>query len=239
MLAAQSQHPRGILRLNLRSSQLPELRRFYSQLLQLPISDSPNELSICAGSTNLTFSHAEGNPYYHFAFNIPENKLASAKRWLASRRIEVLRRDDGRDEYHFESWNAHAIYFLDPAGNIVEFIARHNLQNAPEGREGDFSSAEILYASEIGIVVNDVKAAAAAAKTHLNLDPFINPPSDTFAAIGDDHRLLIIVNKNRPWNIGGNRAASIFPTTATLAGPESTSLNIPNLPYDISTSPPR
>lgn len=104
---------------------------------------------------------------------------------------------------------------------------------------GDFSPADILYASEIGIVVDDVKAAAAAAKAHLNLDPFINPPSDTFAAIGDDHRLLIIVNKNRPWNIGGNRAASIFPTTATLAGPESKSLTLANLPYDISITPAR
>jgi catechol-2,3-dioxygenase len=233
MLAAHSTPPRGILRLNLKTSKLPELRAFYSGKLQLPVDGTAGTLSIRAGSTTIDFSHESGDPYYHFAFNIPENKLASSKRWLASRGIEILKRPDGRDEYHFESWNAHAVYFLDPAGNILEFIARHNLKNFASG---DFTPADILYASEIGIVVDDVKHAAAAAKSSLNLDPFANPPGDAFAAVGDDHRLLIIINRNRPWNIGAARAASVFPTTAALAGPESRSLKLPDFPYSLTTA---
>ncbi len=224
--------PRGILHLNLQTSTLPALRSFYSQTLQLSLSlDSPHQLSIRAGSTNLTFTSATDNPFYHFAFNIPENKLSSARHWLTSRGVELLKNPDDRDEHHFASWNAHAIYFFDPAGNIVEFIARHGLKNSTEG---DFSPADILYASEIGVVVDDVKAAAAAIQAQLGLTPFANPPFDTFAALGDDHRLLIMVRRGRAWNIGGPRPASIFPTTAVLAGPYSASLKLFDLPHHVS-----
>jgi hypothetical protein len=40
--------------------------------------------------------------------------------------------------------------FLRPAGNIVEFIARHNLVS---DSDGDFKSADILNISEIGLAV--------------------------------------------------------------------------------------
>lgn len=230
--------PRGILRLNLRTSKLSELRTFYRDTLKLPLTtDKSEQLTIQAGSTELTFTPADGDPFYHFAFNIPENQLAASKRWLISRGIEVLRKpgsshSQSPDEYHFESWNAHAIYFLDPAGNILEFIARHNLKNASDG---DFTESNILYASEIGIVVDDVRTAAERAASELELNHFVNPPSDKFAAIGDDHRLLIIVKKGRPWNIAGNRTAAIFPTQAVLAGREERTLSLPEALYTIST----
>src|SRR5262245_58107489 len=205
-LAASAQPPmpdpsnRGILRLRLQTAKLADLRRFYTQVLEFPIIDESKDLiTFRAGATEITFTAADrGDPFYHVAFNIPENKLAASKKWLAPR-TEILKRPDGTDEYHFTSWNAHAIYFLDPAGNILEFIARHNLRNASDG---DFSARDILHASEIALVVDDVNAAVKSAHDQLGLDVFAGSRSDQFAAVGDDHRLLIIAKRNRPWNAG-------------------------------------
>ena len=49
----------------------------------------------------------------------------------------------------FENWNANAVYFYDNNGNILEFIARHDLQN---NQFTPFNSESILNISEIGIV---------------------------------------------------------------------------------------
>jgi hypothetical protein len=74
---------------------------------------------------------------YHFAFNIPENQIRSAKEWLMPRTV-LLKDEQGNDYFQHSGWNSEAVYFKDPAGNILEFIARHDLSNAVDG---DFDSS--------------------------------------------------------------------------------------------------
>src|SRR5262249_491893 len=67
-------------RLELRSSApLAKMAEFYQQTLGLRVlEDAPGRLTIDAGQTRLTFLRAsaeDGKPFYHFAFNIPENKI--------------------------------------------------------------------------------------------------------------------------------------------------------------------
>lgn len=230
--------PPAITRLRLRAGagRLEDLRRFYASVLECPVAAAgPGGLTVRAGSTEIAFESAErGEPFYHFAFNIPENLLASAKRWLAAR-TEVLRRPDGSDEYFFQSWNAHACYFLDPAGNILEFIARHNLRN---GREGEFSARDILHVSEIGLVVDDVGATVSAAEKQLGMGVFAGSSSEQFAASGDDHRLLIIAKRGRVWNAGTKaaRPAEVFPVEATLTGTPGT-LRSESLGFQVVSKP--
>src|SRR6266851_6007468 len=144
--------PQGIVQLRLHTHRLADLRKFYHNVFDLPIKEEgKTSLTIQAGSTLLTFEQTEdkdSRPFYHFAFNIPENMLPKAKVWLTKRTPLITRGTE--DEYHFREWNAHAVYFWDPAENIVEFIARHNLANA---KEGEFKSEDVLSASEIGLVV--------------------------------------------------------------------------------------
>ncbi|HWB19418.1 MAG TPA: hypothetical protein VG711_03890 [Phycisphaerales bacterium] len=225
---------KGIRRLRLETHALEEMKAFYARTLQLEITDSePNQFTVHAGGTLLTFVGAEsGRPVYHFAFNIPENMFAEAKAWLRTR-VAILRNTDGSEDFEFRSWNAHACYFLDPAGNIVEFIARHNLQNA---RAGDFGPQDILYASEIGIVVDDVRAAAEAVRDELGMRPFVTgmpDPGADFCAAGDDHALLIIVKKGRAWNVGGTIPAEVFSTQVVIAGDRDGDLKLAGFPYDI------
>ncbi len=207
---------RGILRLRLQApDKLDSMRRFYGEVLELPlVADSKSSMTVRAGGTDITFVVApQREPYYHFAFNIPENLLASSKRWLAPR-CPILKRPDGSDEYHFVSWNAHSIYFLDPAGNILEFIARHNLSNA---RQGEFNGKDILYASEIALVVDDVAETVQSARDALGIDVFAGSQSERFAAVGSDYRLLIVVKRGREWNSGhGRRTAEVWPLRATI-----------------------
>lgn len=207
----------GILRIELQCALdlLPQLRDFYSHVLELRVDEAPDGLTIRAGGTTLHFEGvASGRPQYHFAFNIPENKLAAAKRWLAPR-CELVRTPGDRDEFDFPSWNAHAVYFHDPAGNIVEWIARHNLANA---REGPFCAGDILYASEIAVVVDDVAQIAALARRELGLPVFGGSISAEFAALGDDHRLLIVSRRGREWTAGRGLKADVWPVRATIAG---------------------
>ena len=172
-------------------------RDFYSQVLELPITLSAEKLEVQAGQTVLVFTRAEtdfdGN--YHFAFNIPENQFGAAKAWM-SERIPLLRNESGQDEYDFTNWNAHAFYFRDAAGNILEFIARHDLKNATDGA---FDSEQILNVSEIGLPAEDVIAFAKAICELLNVAVFRGKPDASFTPIGDDSGLFIIPVVGRLW----------------------------------------
>jgi hypothetical protein len=77
-----------ILRLDLQSAApLAEMKRFYHELIGLQVTeDNPGRLTIAAGETKITFTPAQsGKPFYHFAFNIPENKILSAYNWQKER----------------------------------------------------------------------------------------------------------------------------------------------------------
>ena len=59
------------------------MRSFYGETIGLPTSLSGGSLLVHAGSTRLEFVHDDsaGKPFYHFAFNIPENKIRLAREW--------------------------------------------------------------------------------------------------------------------------------------------------------------
>lgn len=240
----------GILRLTLQTRDIAALRQFYTETLGLRLlRNDCDTITIAAGNTDLTFvENAVGNPIYHFAFNIPENKLDAARAWLAPR--TPLHREPGGDEvYNFASWNAHAVYFFDPAGNILEFIARHNLKNAapivrtlhasggPQGAvdaAAAFTPADILYASEIGIVVDDVAEAVAAARRDWGLHVFNGTQSHDFAAVGTDEGLLIFAKRGRPWSGSDGAVADVFIMRALFSGDRDATLTLPGMPYTLA-----
>lgn len=142
-----------IREITLHTNLLNELKNFYSDILELGlIHESQYSFTVKTLNSDITFLKSSlENPFYHFAFNIPENQIKQAKEW-ALQRFKLISLN-GEDEFDFLSWNAHSIYFYDPAGNILEFIARHNLNNKSDT---DFSGKSILNVSEIGLPVDDV-----------------------------------------------------------------------------------
>ena len=82
--------------LRLLTARLTEQKEFYTGTLGLPLVDERDRhITIQAGETQLVFTQVvDGSePYYHFAFNIPENKLAQAKEWLAARHVSLSKED--------------------------------------------------------------------------------------------------------------------------------------------------
>ncbi len=205
---------------------IKDMKAFYHGCLGLDVlAESDAEITIGAGATPITFERArdgEGRPLYHFAFNIPHNKILEARRWqlersplvpwLARQRDKAIPHEDVR---HFRNWNSHSVFFFDPAMNIVEYIARHALKNdAP----GPFTPRDILYASEIAFVVDDQHAAARHLGRALGLGVY--PPGERFWwAMGDESGLLLCVPV-RQWGATTDTPVTLeaFPVRAEIAG---------------------
>ncbi|HYF62632.1 MAG TPA: hypothetical protein VD886_07445, partial [Herpetosiphonaceae bacterium] len=118
-----------IVEVHLQSPDLARQREFYARVFGLaPLPGPAGELRFAIGASQLIFRPAPAGPpgLYHFAFNIPANQFAAAAAW-ARPRLDLIADADGADTFHFASWDAHALYFADPDGNIVELIARHGL----------------------------------------------------------------------------------------------------------------
>jgi catechol-2,3-dioxygenase len=226
----------------LTSVPLAKMNEFYHQSLGLPLlEEESNRLIIGAGATRVAFvkvGQEEGQPFYHFAFNIPENKILAARSWQKERTallpIPARLRDSAypEDVVDYRHWNAHSIFFFDPAGNVVEYIARHDLKNAEPGA---FDVKDILYASEIGFIVDDVPATSAELKEVVGIDQY-RGGSDQFTALGDEHGLLLIMKRGRILSFDSpqKKAASVFGTTASVRGARRSQYLFPGFPYKLA-----
>ncbi|MDQ0175528.1 hypothetical protein [Bacillus chungangensis] len=143
-----------IKELRLKTKRLEALKEFYGELLGFSCKEiGDKQLMIPIGESKLIFEQtlAYGDPYYHVAINIPQNQFQEAKKWI--KQYVSLQVEDGEDEVFFQELQAHSLYFLDPAGNIMEFIARHDLQN---DRFAAYTAEACLGISEIGIPTEHV-----------------------------------------------------------------------------------
>lgn len=181
-----------------------------------------------AGASAITFGETAAvlPSIYHVAFNIPENQLAAAKRWLRER-VPLLQNGE-RDEWVFPDWNAHTVYFLDPAGNILECIARHNL---PTTSQAPFTEQSLLSVSEIGMATPNVRDFCHQLHTTLGLERWRGNDTN-FAAVGDEEGLFIVAVNGRPWN-GNESPAQPLPTTVVLRGVEEKTVEVAGLPYRV------
>lgn len=222
--AANGSKPVEFLRLRLRTNQPAALRDYYRKVLELPTTMQGDALSVRAGSTELLFvpDAAQAGAFYHVAFNIPENKLDRAIDWMKGRAELIPQPNTGRIIFDYPNWNANSIYWYDPAGNILEFIARHNLKNA---RSGGFGTSDVLHASEMGMVVPDVAAAIGELKQKTGIADYIGVGT-AFAPIGNEHGLFIVVRSDRKWF---NRIPpGIFPAEVKMRGGTPGQYSIPS-----------
>jgi hypothetical protein len=186
-----------VKRLELLTSDLIAQRDFFANVLELPSHLESDSLLVKAGKTDVVFNQAPPNweGAYHFCFNIPENQFVYAKAWLSAR-IPLVKDDKDNDQFQSRTWNSSSIYFKDTAGNILEFITRHDQQNAIHA---PFNSAQILQVSEIGLASQDVVAFANELCTKLGVSVYKQEPKDDFTPIGDEDGLLILPVENRIW----------------------------------------
>jgi catechol 2,3-dioxygenase-like lactoylglutathione lyase family enzyme len=216
-----------IRELRLATHLLPEMTRFYRDAIGFAVvAESRDAVTLAAGASLLTFERAAdgSRPFYHFAFNIPENKIEGARAWLGRRATLLLDWRSGDDVTFFPNWNAHAVYCHDPAGNLVELIARHTLANTAPG---EFSLADVLYASEIGLVPPDPAPVFAEIRRHFGLMPYLDSP--TF--LGDESGLIIVFGQDWKWLPERRVSGIVCPTEIVLRHFGPSRLDLSGLPF--------
>ncbi len=218
-----------ILSLRLPAPDLAAPRAFYETVLGLPIVAHTAELlTVAVGASTLTYVQRDDVVPCHVAFDIPRNKVVEARRWLGER--TALLALDGQDVFHGDDWNATMMYFLDPAGHILELVARHTL---PNDADGAFDERLILSISESGIVVDDVRLHVDALATALGLGPY-HAQSSAFAPRGDEHGLLIVVQNGRHW-FPTQTPARPCPVHAVVRCALDGQYDVPDAPYSFSS----
>jgi catechol 2,3-dioxygenase-like lactoylglutathione lyase family enzyme len=228
MTGAPADQPR-LHALGLQTHLLADIRAFYHETLGFPLAaETPDALAFQAGGTRLEFARVTdgSQPYYHVAFNIPENKLELAKAWLAARVALLRHAETGEDVISFPAWDAHALFFYDPVGSLLELIARHTLPNAADG---PFSTDDILYASEIALRAPEQAAAIAAIRAAFGLEHYLGGES----FLGDERGLIIVSPKGRLWIPEYRKAGATFPTRIDLAGHGLARLTFPDAPFEL------
>lgn len=219
-----------LLHLRLQTSKLDELRHFYTRKMGLTLSaETKTGFTVQTGSSNMEFTQAAKGvePFYHFAWNIPENQFIEAKAWLAHRTPLLIDSITKKDEVHFAAWNAHAVYFRDPAGNIGELIARHKLTNSSTK---PFSEKQLLCISEIGLVTRDAMEWSNTIQKSLQW-----PKSGSeLSFIGDDMGYLIVAPVGRPWLPDRIQKAAIAPVEVMVDGKLTEPLRWNNSTYIVS-----
>lgn len=109
---------------------------------------------------------------------------------------------------------AHHLAFTIPTGSFAAaraWIGERAEVIAPDGRPtGPFRASHVVAVSEVGIVVDDVPAAAALLE-EAGLRPYGGFATDGFAAVGDVEGLVILVARDRAWVPEGTQTAADVP----------------------------
>ena len=177
------------------SKNLTAQKAFYTKKLGFKlVAEKSNSFILEIGKTNLQFIEKQDATNYHYAFNIPSNQGAEALAWLQER-VETLDWN-GETLVDFSDWNAEAMYFYDKDDNIVEFIARKNLNISIEAK---FDANQVLGVSEMGVPTENVRGVYDRIHQYFPIEKYSGDLS-RFAAMGDEHGLFIVIdNRQKKW----------------------------------------
>ncbi len=259
--AAPSRAPVRLRSLRLATAApLDDLERFYGATLGFETRRDARTVEVRGRDWSIAFAGGEGTeasvdgvpPHYHFAFNVPAGTIRAAHDWTAERAEIIVPpaalRDAGEPDgiVHFRHWDAHSVFFWDPAMNAVEFIERHTLDDAEIGgpargagdgrdRDGDgardaFGPGEARTLSEIGLVAGSVETVVAELRGALDCPSYVGAGPD-FHPLGDERGLLIVMAEGRRQAFEQGRVRHPYPVGVRLAGAE------PGLALDVSGHP--
>ncbi|MDO3699938.1 hypothetical protein Q3H92_19780, partial [Curtobacterium flaccumfaciens] len=169
------------------------------------------------GSSLLVFRELpEMTGALHLAITIPTGTFDAGKAWIAG--LTTVLGTDDQDEFEGPpNWNSRSVYFEGPDQQLLELIERRDLDSGAR-RAGDGSGTgtgtgavvPLVSVSEVGVPVPDVLGAVEALR-RAGLEPYANPPGESFAAVGDVDGLVILVSPDRRWFPTGDRSPSSAP----------------------------
>lgn len=199
-----------IRQVQLATRSLADTARFWERLgCSVEIVDAT--VRIVVGSTLLVFRELpEMTGALHLAITIPTGTFDAAKAWIAG--LTTVLGTADQDEFEGPpNWNSRSVYFEGPDQQLLELIERRDLEpGARRAGVGTDAGVPLVSVSEVGIPVPDVLGAASALR-RAGLEPYANPPGESFAAVGDVDGLVILVSPDRRWFPTGDRSPSSAP----------------------------
>ncbi|MCS6559113.1 hypothetical protein NYQ31_11950 [Curtobacterium flaccumfaciens] len=205
-----------IRQVQLATRSLADTARFYERL-GCPVEIVDATVRIVVGSSLLVFRELpEMTGALHLAMTIPTGTFDAAKAWIAG--LTTVLGTDDQDEFEGPpNWNSRSVYFEGPDQQLLELIERRDLESGAR-RAGDGSGTgtgtgavvPLVSVSEVGVPVPDVLGAVEALR-RAGLEPYANPPGESFAAVGDVDGLVILVSPDRRWFPTGDRSPSSAP----------------------------
>ncbi|MBJ2174722.1 VOC family protein [Aureibaculum sp. A20] len=206
-----------IKELTIYSSNIKAQADFYTRVLGVTcIISTDQKVSFQLGTSILTIAYKPKATPYHFAINIPANKEVEVLAWLKTK--VAIEKEGSNEIIDFTAWNAKAIYFYDQDHNIVELIARKNLNNSTPQ---PFDASQFLEISEIGMPTTTIEKIYTQLHKLTNIKIY-DGSFDRFCAIGDEHGLFICINpKVKDWFPTQDKAfASAFEIMVVEQGKE-------------------
>lgn len=219
-----------IRQVQLATRSLADTVRFYERLgCSVEIVDTT--VRIVVGLTLLVFRELpEMTGALHLAIAIPTGTFDAAKAWIAG--LTTVLGTADQDEFEGPpNWNSRSVYFEGPDQQLLELIERRDLEPGARrvgvgagagagdgdgagdgtgtGSDSD-AGVPLVSVSEVGVPVPDVLGAASALR-RAGLEPYANPPGESFAAVGDVDGLVILVSPDRRWFPTGDRSPSSAP----------------------------
>lgn len=177
------------------------MQDFYTETLGFPlVEETATAFTVQIGTSQLRFEldTTQQPKQYHFAFNVPGDAFRLAKDWLRHR-VPLLN-EDGEDEIFFENINAHSVYFYDTDENVVELIARHDVN--PDKALEKFTVRDILDIGEMNVTTPDVASVGAQFAElgvfHRYHQP-INVDFLNFLGASEDGTHLLLGREDRTW----------------------------------------
>ncbi|WP_284755719.1 hypothetical protein [Curtobacterium sp. ME-Dv--P-122a] len=194
-----------IRQVQLATRSLSDTARFYERL-GCPVEIVDATVRIVVGSTLLVFRELpEMTGALHLTMTIPTGTFEAAKAWTAG--LTTVLGTDDQDEFEGPpNWNSRSVYFEGPDQQLLELIERRDLPVDV----GENTAVPLVSVSEVGVPVPDVLGAVEALR-RAGLEPYANPPGESFAAVGDVDGLVILVSPDRRWFPTGDRSPSSAP----------------------------
>lgn len=191
-----------ILRLEVNTGNMEEQLAFYRDSLEVQVDKiEDGSFEVVLGYSVLKFIQDEEATPYHIAIHIPDNEEEKALEWLKSR-VSVLK-NEGNEIIDFSGWNAKSLYFYDKNKNVMEFIARKDLNPSAAI---EFSGHSLHGIAEVGLATHNIEEKYNFLNKHCGLEVY-DGSFQEFCAIGGDRGLLITIDKNvKKWFPTGDRA---------------------------------
>jgi hypothetical protein len=218
-----------IIDVQMRSNNFVNNKRFWSKVMGFDVdSVAPNSFKVNIGFNSVTFINNSGaldtsssvTPKYQFTISIPSNQIENCYSWLldadssnSSKIAEPAKfwidAESGAAIYRRNQYNSQSIYIKDAGNNIIEILARHDLNNTAEG---EFNRGMFLGITEVGVVSRDLRKSAEALKAAYGVEEVVGS-SNSYKPMGGPMGLLKLNIEGKIWTPTENEIAVGYPMT--------------------------